>query len=96
MDSSVLPVYNQHVLLYIGTLRLISKNTGTKQLMSWKVEKLQRLKSKKISLHESMLAFVVGPDKKTCCILFDRTGASFKQAKDVPISHHHPYVDRNP
>jgi len=84
MDSSVLPVYNQHVLLYIRTLRHIGKNTGTQQLMSWKVEKLQRLKSKKISLHESILAFVVGPDKKTCRILFERTGGELQVSEGCP------------
>lgn len=81
MDTSVLPVHNQHVSVYIATLRLIGKTTGTKRLMSWKVVKLQRLKSKKISLHESMLAFVVGPDEKTCRILFERAGGELQASE---------------
>jgi len=83
-SSSVLPIYNQHVLLYTRTLRLIGKNKGTTQLQLWKVVKVQRLKSKKISLHESMLAFVLSPDQKTSCILFERSGGELQGSEGSP------------
>jgi hypothetical protein len=82
MDTSVLPVHNQHVSVYMATLRLIGKNTGAERLLSWKVVKLQRLKSKKISLHESMVASVVDPDKNMCRILFERAGGEIQVASE--------------
>jgi hypothetical protein len=85
MDSSVLSIHCQHVLVYTGMLRLISKKTGNKQLLLWKVEKVQYLKSKKISLHESLLAYVLSPDRKRCRILFKRAGGELQVASGLRL-----------
>jgi hypothetical protein len=69
----LIPRISQHVKLYTATLFLLGRTRGTKQMESWKVEKVQRLKSTKISRHELLLAYLTNSEKKLR-IVFERVG----------------------
>ena len=92
---TVLPSYQQHVMVYISTLRAVNENMGTKALQEWKVVKAEHLKSKKISQHEYMQVRVLDPRNQTTFLAFERLGG---EPADVPkpISESCPDLSRPP
>jgi hypothetical protein len=54
---SVLPTLPQPVLVYVQNLRVINKLLGFQEVQELKVEKVECRKSRKMTRHESMVAF---------------------------------------
>jgi len=60
-------------MVYIGILKALNEIHGIEKLREWKVVKIECRKSKKISGHESMLAYVDNSGK-VYFLLFERAG----------------------
>lgn len=67
------PGHNTPVLTYVATLEALNLGVGSNELRKWKVVKVTRLKSKKISRHEYMRASLRDPEEKITYLVFERT-----------------------
>ena len=81
---SILPTESQPVSVYVIILESISKTIGTKRLRSWKVIKVERLKSDRPSAHESARAWVRDPDGRMSFVIFERSGGQPKSLGSLP------------
>ena len=72
--DNVLPAESQPVSVYVAALETIHSVIGTKRLQSWKVTKVERLKSNRASRHESARAWVRDPDGAMSFVIFERAG----------------------
>jgi hypothetical protein len=82
----LIPKIPQHVKLYIATLFLLGRTGGTRQMESWKVEKVQRLKSTKLIQHEFILAYLSNSDSENMRIVFERVGGEVASDADESSS----------
>jgi hypothetical protein len=80
----VLPTEPQSVSVYIVMLETIHRLIGTKRLRSWKVTKVERLKSDRPSRHESARAWVRDPDGQMSIVIFERAGGEPMGSVSLP------------
>ena len=80
----VLPTEPQPVSIYVVMLENVHSVIGTKRLRSWKVTKVERLKSDRPSRHESARAWVRDPDGEMSFVIFERAGGEAVKAVSLP------------